>query len=385
MDAPVKMQGAVFVMSEAVALDYHPTIIKCDTETIMRPFYADATIYTASMSAGFSLRAKRGKPRTGPSPTNETIGELDQGHLGAEWEVGSDIVPFPNDADPTSASALHAHTPPAHLSPGAAGRSMDEEKMYEDRVGMIKTGATPPGAGSDHGHRSTPRTESRGVLNPFRLASTVFKGASAPPKGSMNPGDSQVITNTYYSNEKLRLRRLISNLSDPLGVVGCDFLADAGELDGEKGMGTGAPIDSGIGVFKADMVDDLGAVAESGIEDNCREFYEQSFEDVKLDIHEGSPDRQRFARYTRYYASPTGDERCLFADCAFWRNADICDATKYEFKPAAAQCPALIAAVGEAGEKCCRFGNDGADDCYELETAVPLEDKVTGLDQALDG
>ena len=52
----------------------------------------------------------------------------------------------------------------------------------------------------------------------------------------------------------------------------------------------------------------------------------------------------------RYYTSPTGDERCPFADCVSWRDADISHATKYEAK-----------------------------------TAVPLEEKVAGLDQALDG
>ena len=67
------------------------------------------------------------------------------------------------------------------------------------------------------------------------------------------------------------------------------------------------------------------------------------------------------------------------------RNADISHATKYEVKPTAAQYPTFVAAVGEAGERRRGFGNDGADDCCELETTESLEDEVTGLDQALDG
>ena len=285
MDTPVKMQGAAFVMSEANVLDYLPVIVKYDADTIMRALNADATIYIVSMPASFSLRARRGKLRTGPS----------------------------------------------------------------------------------------------------RLASTVFKGASTPPRGSLNLGDSRVIANTCFSREKFLLRSLISYLSDALGLIRCDSLADAGDLDGEKEVEIDALVDSGIGVIKADMVNDLGTVAESGMENNCKKFYEQSFEDVKLDVHEGSSDRKKFTGCIRYYASAAGDEQCLLADCVSWRKGDIYDTTKYEFKPAAAQYLALIATVGKAGEKLCKFGDDGADSYYELETAVPLENKVTGPDQALDG
>ena len=45
----------------------------------------------------------------------------------------------------------------------------------------------------------------------------------------------------------------------------------------------------------------------------------------------------------------------------------------------------LLATAREVEEKFGKFGEDETDDYYELEAAVPLEDKVAGPDQALDG
>ena len=144
----------------------------------MQALNADTTIYIVSMPVNFSPRAKRGKLRTGPSLTNETISKFDQGLPGVGWEVGSYIASFFSGADPASAPVAHALTPLVHPSPGADDRSMDEEKMHGDHSVMIKTEATPSGEGSGHRRWSTPETESRGGLIPLGLVSTVFKGAS---------------------------------------------------------------------------------------------------------------------------------------------------------------------------------------------------------------
>ena len=67
------------------------------------------------------------------------------------------------------------------------------------------------------------------------------------------------------------------------------------------------------------------------------------------------------------------------------RKAENYDVTKYELKPVAAEDLMLLESAREVEEEFGTFGMNEVDDYCELETAVPLEDKVTGLDQALDG
>ena len=80
-----------------------------------------------------------------------------------------------------------------------------------------------------------------------------------------------------------------------------------------------------------------------------------------------------------------GDKRRPFTESVSWRGADVSRATKHSAKPAAARYPTFIAAAREVGERGCVFDDVGAEDCYEREIAVPLENKAAGLDQALDG
>ena len=330
---------------------------------------------------------------------------------------------------------------------------MDKKEMHEDRLVMIKAGATPSGEMSGHRRRGTPRAEPRSMLIPSGLVSAVLKSASTPPRRSMDLRDLQVVVNLCYANKKFLRRRIISNLSDALGVTRCDSLTGVGDLDGQEegeidivsdtDAETGTLIDCGIGVIKADRVNKSGPVAESGIgapsspfedkkgrgtfelcarrvfmgnyeelvpdypdlskgvigsgkmprqyeilkvisKDACRKSHEQPSKDSKLDIREGSSKYRRLAAYIRRSTSATEDKQCLPANCVFWRKADIHDAAKYEFRPAAVQCVALIATIGKAGEKLCGLGNDDADD-YEPGTAEPLEGKATDPDEALDG